>query len=183
MSKRVSRHRGRPAGSAAAGGCCLRRAGGRNRQAPPAGPDRARLGEGNSWPGCPAPPRYRPPILTASGVANISIDTVTNQICWSISVGGFDPTIALDSHDGAHPPGCGRASNGPVVVPLFPPLPTARPRPAASTDATYAPLIVANPAGFYVNVHNGHFPAGAIRGQLGERPAADRAPADPAAGL
>ena len=35
-----------------------------------------------------------------------------------------------------------------------------------TTDATYAPLIAANPAGFYVNVHNGDFPAGAIRGQL-----------------
>src|SRR5262245_38452540 len=33
----------------------------------------------------------------ASGVANISIDTVTNQICWSINVGGFDPADPLDT--------------------------------------------------------------------------------------
>ncbi|HVS31726.1 MAG TPA: CHRD domain-containing protein [Thermoanaerobaculia bacterium] len=35
--------------------------------------------------------------------------------------------------------------------------------------------IVANPAGFYVNVHNAEFPAGAVRGQLTGAPAQDGA--------
>ena len=29
--------------------------------------------------------------------------------------------------------------------------------------------IVANPAGFYVNVHTGDFPKGAVRGQLAKK--------------
>jgi len=100
---------------------------------------------------------------TATGVANISVDTVTNQICWSISVGGFNPTDPLDTPTAAHIHPGAVGVNGPVAVPLSPPLPTSS---GCTTDATNAPLIAANPAGFYVNVHNGHFPLGAIRGQL-----------------
>jgi hypothetical protein len=97
----------------------------------------------------------------ASGIANISVDTATNQICWSISVGGFaEATTAAHIHQGA--PG----TAGPVVVPLFPPLPVNGTVSGCTTDATYAPLIAANPAGFYVNVHTGTHPTGAIRGQL-----------------
>jgi len=95
-----------------------------------------------------------------SGVANISIDTVTNQICWSISVGGLSAApIMAHIHQGAV------GTNGPIVVQLFPPLP----QPTSSgctTDAVHAPEIAANPAGFYVNVHTTAFPNGAIRGQL-----------------
>jgi CHRD domain len=94
-----------------------------------------------------------------SGVANISIDTVTNQICWTISVGGIADAVMAHIHEGAV------GTNGPVRVNLFPPLPLPNSS-GCTTDATYAPLIAANPAGFYVNVHNADFPAGAIRGQL-----------------
>src|SRR3954469_20968675 len=105
-----------------------------------------------------------PTTSTASGVANISIDTVTNQICWSINVGGMEATPA-DVPTMAHIHQGAVGVNGPVVVPLFPPLPLPNSS-GCTTDATYAPMIAANPAGFYVNVHNGAFPAGAIRGQL-----------------
>ena len=37
----------------------------------------------------------------------------------------------------------------------------------ARVDPMLAGEIADNPAGFYVNVHNDEFPAGAIRGQLG----------------
>jgi hypothetical protein len=94
-----------------------------------------------------------------SGVANISIDTVTNQICWTISVGGIADAVAAHIHEGAV------GTNGAVRVNLFPPLPLPNSS-GCTTDATYAPLIAANPAGFYVNVHNAEFPTGAIRGQL-----------------
>jgi len=94
-----------------------------------------------------------------SGVANISIDTVTNQICWTISVGGIGDPVMAHIHEGVV------GANGPVRVPLFPPLPLPNSS-GCITDATYAPLIAANPAGFYVNVHTTEFPSGAIRGQL-----------------
>jgi len=106
-----------------------------------------------------------PTTSTASGVANISIDTVTNQICWSINVGGMS-TTATDVPTMAHIHQGAVGVNGPVVVPLFPPLPLPNSS-GCTTDATYAPMIAANPAGFYVNVHNADHPLGAIRGQLG----------------
>jgi hypothetical protein len=99
----------------------------------------------------------------ASGIANISIDTATNQICWSITVGGLEGPASLEHiHQGA------TGVAGPVVVNLFPPLPKADgTSTGCTTDATFAPQIAANPSGFYVNVHTTPtFPAGAIRGQL-----------------
>jgi hypothetical protein len=93
-----------------------------------------------------------------SGVATIAIDTTTNQICWAISVGDIDfPATVAHIHPGA----AGVA--GPPLVTLSAPNPTSS---GCTTDAVNAPLIVANPSNFYVNVHSGLFPAGEIRGQL-----------------
>ncbi len=36
-----------------------------------------------------------------------------------------------------------------------------------SADPVLIGQIIANPAGYYVNVHTTEFPAGAVRGQLG----------------
>ena len=68
-------------------------------------------------------------------------------------------------------------TNGGIVVHLTPPtsgssfdcvtegelLPSGAP---VFVGATTVQQIFANPAGFYVNVHNAEFPAGAVRGQL-----------------
>jgi hypothetical protein len=55
--------------------------------------------------------------------------------------------------------------NGPIVVDFVAPNPTSQ---ACTTVAlALAAEIKANPAGFYVNVHTGDFPGGAVRGQLG----------------
>jgi len=98
-----------------------------------------------------------------SGVADITIDTTTNEICWSVTVSGIAPAILAHIHEGVV------GTNGPVRVNLFPPLPNPTST-GCVTDATYAPLIAANPAGFYVNVHTADFPGGAIRGQLANSP-------------
>ena len=58
---------------------------------------------------------------------------------------------------------------GPTVFPLFTSPPAASDCPQSSTQGVAAGLIqelMANPAGFYVNVHTADFPDGAIRGQL-----------------
>ena len=97
-----------------------------------------------------------------SGTANITIDSATNEICWDISVAGIGTALASHIHEG------NVGTNGPVRFPFTPaPNPTST---GCAVDATYAPLILANPAGFYVNVHTGEFPNGAIRGQLGTSP-------------
>jgi hypothetical protein len=103
------------------------------------------------------PPNASP----GTGVAMISIDTTTNQICWSLSFSGLTgPATMSHIHKGA----VGVA--GPIVVPF-----SMVPGPAISTgcvtDATNAPLIAASPADYYVNVHTAANPAGEIRGQLG----------------
>jgi CHRD domain len=96
-----------------------------------------------------------------SGVANISIDTTTNQICWAISVGDINfPATAAHIHKGA----VGQAPPNNIVVPLSAPNPTST---GCTTDAINAPLIAATPSDYYVNVHDAVFPAGEIRGQLG----------------
>ncbi|HEY1278411.1 MAG TPA: CHRD domain-containing protein [Acidimicrobiales bacterium] len=113
-----------------------------------------------------------PPPSTLSkgtGTAVITIEPNTSQICWFIAVSGLEEApILAHIHQGPV------TSFGPVVVNLFPPLP---PQNGTSTgcvtDTTNAPLIAANPAGFYVNVHTlPSWPAGAIRGQLTASPQA-----------
>jgi hypothetical protein len=99
-----------------------------------------------------------PTVLTGSGIANISIDTGTNQICWSLSVAGLSgPALAAHIHKGA--PGVA----GPIVVPLSPPNPTSR---GCTIDPVNAPLIAATPSDYYVNVHTAANPTGESRGQL-----------------
>ena len=92
-----------------------------------------------------------------TGSATVTVDTATNQICVDIRVSAIATATAAHIH-----PGAAGAANPPVVV-LTAPTPTSA---TCVTDATNAPLIVAAPANFYVNVHNGDFPGGAIRGQL-----------------
>jgi hypothetical protein len=54
---------------------------------------------------------------------------------------------------------------GPVVVPLEPPTNGAASA-CAEVDGELALAILKHPSDYYVNVHNGEFPAGAVRGQL-----------------
>lgn len=55
---------------------------------------------------------------------------------------------------------------GPVVVQLAGPDSSGYSKGCLPTTPAQAAAIVADPAGYYVNVHTTDFPAGAIRGQL-----------------
>ncbi|HEY8180555.1 MAG TPA: CHRD domain-containing protein, partial [Candidatus Limnocylindria bacterium] len=95
-----------------------------------------------------------------TGTAAITIDPDTGQVCWDLTVQGIQPVTASHIHVGAE------GESGDVVVPLD--VDGFDGSSSDCVDASDADLaaIVANPAGYYVNIHTADFPAGAIRGQL-----------------
>ena len=86
-------------------------------------------------------------------------------ICYDVAVAGIGPATAAHIHQGV------AGANGPVLVTLNPP--TSGSSSNCVQDFVNAPLIAANPAGFYVNIHNTEFPNGAVRGQLATGPASN----------
>jgi hypothetical protein len=99
------------------------------------------------------------------------IDGDPRTLCYVLQVDKIAPASAAHIHEGA------RGANGPVVVNLARPedgdaadcltegeaLPNGNP---AFAPGTTVAEILANPAAYYVNVHNPEFPGGAVRGQL-----------------
>jgi hypothetical protein len=89
------------------------------------------------------------------GSALLAVDNVANTVSWSILVLNIAPATAVHLHQGL------AGASGPVKVDFS----------AALTgsnlfDTDLASLTPASAAGFYVNIHTGEFPGGAIRGQL-----------------
>jgi len=95
-----------------------------------------------------------------SGSASITIDPDTGEVCWDLSVESIADVTASHIHVGAE------GESGDVVVPLD--ADGFSGTSDGCVDASDADLdaIIADPAGFYVNIHTEDFPAGAIRGQL-----------------
>ena len=91
-----------------------------------------------------------------SGTANLTIDDVALTISWNITVSNLDTVILDHIHTGA------AGVNGPVIVDFGGQLVG-----SGLADADLA-AVLANPAGFYVNVHTNTFQAGAVRGQVPE---------------
>lgn len=91
-----------------------------------------------------------------TGTATLMIDNITNSISWEITVANILlPPIGAPIHQQV------AGMNGGVVVNFSGQLSGAN-----LADPDLANLL-ANPTGFYVNIHNEAFPSGAIRGQLG----------------
>jgi hypothetical protein len=98
----------------------------------------------------------------AKGTAVVRIRKDAGQVCYRLHAESITlPAVAAHIHRG------GATVNGPVVVPFT--APGANGNSSGCTAAAPALIdeIVANPAGFYVNVHTQEHPAGAIRAQLG----------------
>ena len=96
-----------------------------------------------------------------TGTAVITVNAGQGELCFELSVAGIAPATMAHVHVG------GPTVAGPVVRGLIPPT--------SGTSAGCAPVtrelaraIIADPAAYYVNVHNVPFPGGAIRGQLGK---------------
>lgn len=98
------------------------------------------------------------------GTAKVIVDEVNNEICFALSVAEITlPAAAAHIHAGT------ADVAGPVVVPFT--APDEQGASAGCTSGVDAALIqdiLANPGGYYVNVHTSDFPAGAVRGQLSE---------------
>ncbi|MEX1158749.1 MAG: ScyD/ScyE family protein [Thermomicrobiales bacterium] len=97
--------------------------------------------------------------LDGFGFARIAIDLDAGQICFRLSVARTDTPTASHIHIGD----AGVA--GPVVVPLVAPV-DGLSKGCVDVDAEISAAILANPGGYYVNVHTAEFPPGAVRGQL-----------------
>jgi CHRD domain-containing protein len=99
-----------------------------------------------------------------SGTVTLTVNPGQQEVCFHITIASIlAPIFAAHIHIG------GAGVNGPIVVPFF----------NFSTPTTQRDFsgcvfgarnilraILANPSGYYVNVHTTVAPAGAIRGQL-----------------
>lgn len=84
-----------------------------------------------------------------------------NRLCYGYAVANIAKPTQAHIHRG------GAGVNGPVVIPLrVPPGSPGTVSGCLTVASTLITQIRANPGAFYVNVHNGPYPGGAIRGQL-----------------
>jgi hypothetical protein len=99
------------------------------------------------------------PNATGTAVLRILKDTAT--VCYRLHAANVTlPTVAAHIHKGD------ANTNGPVVVPFTAPGADGNSSGCATSTAAVVDDILANPPGFYVNVHTMEHPAGAIRAQL-----------------
>ena len=94
-----------------------------------------------------------------SGKASLSVDPDKSEVCYVIEVSGIAPASAAHIHRVA------AESFDPPVVSLRAPS-NGKSEGCAWALPEDLRAIAATPAEFYVNVHNGPFPDGALRGQL-----------------
>ena len=101
-----------------------------------------------------------------NGKGAISLDVyLSGTICYEAKIQAIDGVAAAHIHEAA------MGTPGPVVVDLRTDLATAKGNKLAycvTTTPAVAADIIANPADYYVNVHNAEYPGGAVRGQLGD---------------
>lgn len=96
-----------------------------------------------------------------SGTASIRLTGGEGRLCFELTA----KNIILPA-TGAHVHQGGASVAGPVVVPLSPPDAGGSSAGCVSVDRALVAAILANPAGYYANIHTSDYPAGAIRGQL-----------------
>lgn len=93
-----------------------------------------------------------------SGSFRAEVDPQAGDFCYTLKVAGIEPATMAHVHQGAE------GKNGPPVITIEVGEDTC----IAVEPAKLEPIL-ADPAGFYVNVHNAPYPAGAVRGQLAKQ--------------
>jgi len=100
-----------------------------------------------------------------NGTAEIRVTASDGQVCWDLYSRGIDAATAAHIHRGA------AGTAGPPVATLTAPDAAGRSQGCAPVDAMVAREMALRSHEYYLNVHTGAYPAGAIRGQLrGSRP-------------
>ena len=94
-----------------------------------------------------------------SGKAEVTLDKGKNEVCYEIEVENIAAPSASHIHQGA------KGASGGIVV-TFDHTKIGQGKSCVASDKAVLDQIAANPANFYVNVHTGDFPGGAVRGQL-----------------
>lgn len=94
-----------------------------------------------------------------SGSAFLTFNLGQGLVCWELSAADIMTATAAHIHEAE----AGFA--GPVVVTLSPPE-DGFSSGCTSVDSMLIKEIIQNPSGYYVNIHNSEYPAGALRGQL-----------------
>ena len=98
---------------------------------------------------------------SGSGTAHLRLNPEQQEICYEIRVSGIElPATAAHIHRGA------AGVNGPAVVSLTSPNAQGVAVGCAHASRDLIAAIMQHPADYYVNVHNTHYPEGAVRGQL-----------------
>lgn len=93
-----------------------------------------------------------------SGVFEAELDTDTGDLCYILAASDIADPTAAHIHAGA----AGKDGKPVVTVEV-----TGEDEDLCiAVEPDTLKEIVANPAGYYVNVHNAEYPAGAVRGQL-----------------
>jgi CHRD domain len=105
--------------------------------------------------------------LDGDGTSRIAFDSEAGRVCFQLRWSDIDEPFAAHIHSAAV------GVNGPIVVDLLSNANQVRHENgsggangcATDVDSALIDAILANPAGYYTNVHNAAFPGGAIRGQ------------------
>ena len=93
------------------------------------------------------------------GTAQVMLNSDKNEVCYDLTVMKIDEATGAHIHEGA------AGKSGPVKVALDTPKGGSA-KGCKTVDAAVVKDMMANPANYYVNVHNAAHPGGAIRGQL-----------------
>jgi hypothetical protein len=98
-----------------------------------------------------------------TGFASITVQPGAGRVCFNITHSNIEPTNAGHIHQGA------RGRNGPPVVNLYSSMGTnGTINDCFPADPVTINGLIDTPRDYYVQLHNGPYPLGVIRGQLGD---------------